>query len=247
MKLRYLAWGILLSCGSVVCAAAPASGQGMGSVVPGTADRSLSPRWHVYTFVKDGIEYVQVNDAVGRVRAGVAAAAGVHLVLPMGIDADRVSTPESPLAVGAIRGSEVIYKDALVTLSVGVGDDGQPVWTLADTAGAGRYAPADESNCKEDPNSCPINRVDTLSAPVAQRAPSDESNCKEDPNSCPINRVSPQAALMAPLDESNCKEDPNSCPINRAVPQAARVMTPQDESNCKEDPNSCPINRIEGQ
>lgn len=223
MKLRYLAWGVLLSCGSVVCAAAPASGQGMGTVAPTTADRSISPRWHVYTFVKDGIEYVQVNDAAGRVRAGVAAAAGVHLVLPMGIDADRVSTPESPLAVGAIRGSEVVYKDALVTISVGVSDGGAQVWTVADTVGAaGRYAPADGdlSNCKEDPNSCPINRFGTLSAPTASLAPAD--------------------------DLSNCKEDPNSCPINRAVPQASR-LAPQDESNCKEDPNSCPINRIEGQ
>jgi hypothetical protein len=47
-------------------------------------------------------------------------------------------------------------------------------------------------------------------------APLDESNCKEDPNSCPINRAVPQAArVMTPQDESNCKEDPNSCPINR--------------------------------
>ncbi len=223
MKLRYLAWGVLLSCGSVVCAAAPASGQGMGSVAPATVDRSLSPRWYVYTFVKDGIEYVQVNDAAGRVRAGVAVAAGVHLVLPMGTDADRVSTPESPLAVGAIRGSEVVYRDALVTLSVGVSDNGTQVWTLAETAGAaGRYAPGDSdlSTCKEDPNSCPINRIGTLAAPTASLAPADEI--------------------------SNCKEDPNSCPINRAVPQA-RTLSPQDESNCKEDPNSCPINRIEGQ
>ena len=215
MKLRYLAWGVLLSCGSVVCAAAPAPGQGMGSMAPGTVNRSLSPRWHVYTFVKDGIEYVQVNDAAGRVRAGVAAAAGVHLVLPMGVDAERVSTPESPLAVGAVRGSEVVYKDALVTLSVGVAGDGQPVWILADTVGAGRYAPADEtSNCKEDPNSCPINRIDASSVPT-YRAADEESNCKEDPNSCPINRAVPQARIIAPQDQSNCKEDPNSCPINR--------------------------------
>jgi len=217
MKLRYLAWGVLLSCGSVVCAAAPASGQGMGSVAPSTVDRSLSPRWHVYTFVKDGIEYVQVNDAAGRVRAGVAVAAGVHLVLPMGSDAERVSTPDAPLAVGAIRGSEVVYRDAQVRLSVGVGDGGQQVWTLSDETASGRYASADDaSNCKEDPNSCPINRIDTLSAPGASLLPADEaSNCKEDPNSCPINRIAPQTRMLTPQEESNCKEDPNSCPINR--------------------------------
>ena len=228
MKLRYLAWGLLvagvsLSCSSVVWAAGPV--QGMGSAVPGTVDRSISPRWHVYTFVKDGIEYVQVNDTAGRVRAGVAATAGVHLVLPMGLDAERVSTPEAPLAVGAIRGGETVYQDALVSLSVGLSDSGQYVWTLSGAPAAGRYAPADgdASNCKQDPNSCPINRRVTV----------------------------PTTMNLVPADDdaSNCKQDPNSCPINRASPQAVLRYVPQDEpeSNCKQDPNSCPINRIEGQ
>jgi len=232
MKLRYLAWGLLvagvsLSCSSVVWAAGPAgSVQGMGSATPGTVDRSISPRWHVYTFVKDGIEYVQVNDTAGRVRAGVAATAGVHLVLPMGLDAERVSTPEAPLAVGAIGGAETVYKDGLVSVSVGFSNAGQYVWTVADTAPAyGRYAPQDGdlSNCKQDPNSCPINR--RVTAPAMNFSPADG-------------------------DASNCKQDPNSCPINRANPQQARQLTPQDiptDSNCKQDPNSCPINRIEEQ
>ena len=219
MKLRYLAWGLLaagvsLSCSSVVWAAGPV--QGMGSAMPGTLDRSVSPRWHVYTFVKDGIEYVQVNDTVGRVRAGIAATTGVHLVLPMGVDAERVSTPESPLASGAIRGTETVYQDALVTLSVGLSDAGQYVWTVADTA-AGRYAANDLSNCKQDPNSCPINR--RVTTPTLNLAPAEEdlSNCKQDPNSCPINRASPQTLQsQAPAEPaSNCKQDPNSCPINR--------------------------------
>ena len=223
MKLRYLAWGLLaagvsLSCSSVVWAAGPA--QGMGSAAPGTVDRSISPRWHVYTFVKDGIEYVQVNDAAGRVRASVAAAAGVHLVLPMGVDAERVSTPESPLAVAAIRGAETVYKDGLVSLSVGLNDAGQYVWTVADaTLAGGRYAPADDpSNCKQDPNSCPINRRVTMPTTNLSPADGDISNCKQDPNSCPINRANPQQSLrLSPQDtpDSNCKEDPNSCPINR--------------------------------
>lgn len=227
MKLRYLAWGLLaagvsLSCSSVVWAAGPV--QGMGSATPGTVDRSASPRWHVYTFVKDGIEYVQVNDTVGRVRAGIAATAGVHLVLPMGLDADRVSTPESPLATGAIRGSETVYQDALVTLSVGLSDAGQYVWTVADAAPAtARLAPGgDLSNCKQDPNSCPINRRVTM--PTMNLAPADD-------------------------DTSNCKQDPNSCPINRRVTLPTMNLAPADDdtSNCKQDPNSCPINRIEGQ
>jgi hypothetical protein len=223
MKLRYLAWGLLaagvsLSCSSVVWAAGPA--QGMGSAAPGTLDRSISPRWHVYTFVKDGIEYVQVNDSAGRVRAGVAAAAGVHLVLPMGIDAERVSTPESPLATGAIRGAETVYKDGLVSLSVGLSDAGQYVWSVADaTSAGGRFAPADDtSNCKQDPNSCPINRRVTMPTTNLSPTDGDISNCKQDPNSCPINRAnSLQSLRPSPQDtpDSNCKEDPNSCPINR--------------------------------
>ena len=232
MKLRYLAWGLLaagvsLSCSSVVWAAGPTGPvQGMGSATPGTVDRSISPRWHVYTFVKDGIEYVQVNDTAGRVRAGMAATAGVHLVLPMGVDAERVSTPETPLAAGAIRGAETVYKDRLVTLSVGLSDAGQYVWTLADAASGGRYAPADViSNCKQDPNSCPINRRVTVPVTGFTPADDDASNCKQDPNSCPINRNSPQQSL-------------------RALPQPQDTAT---DSNCKQDPNSCPINRIEEQ
>ena len=233
MKLRYLAWGLLaagvsLSCSSVVWAAGPA--QGMGSAAPGTVDRSISPRWHVYTFIKDGIEYVQVNDMAGRVRAGVAAASGVHLVLPMGSDAEHVSTPESPLAVGAIRGAELVYRDPLVSLSVGVSDAGQYVWTVSDAIGPGagqRYAPADDdaSNCKQDPNSCPINRANRIVVPAITATPADTdlSNCKQDPNSCPINRA------------------------NRVMAPAATTTPADDPSNCKQDPNSCPINRIEGQ
>jgi hypothetical protein len=227
MKLRYLAWGLLaagvsLSCSSVVWAAGPL--QGMGSAAPATVDRSVSPRWHVYTFIKDGIEYVQVNDTAGRVRAGVAAIAGLHLVLPMGVDADHVSTPESPLAVGAIRGSEVVYTDPLVSLSVGVSDAGQYVWTVSDAMGPAsgqRYAPADgdASNCKQDPNSCPINRANRVVMPAATATPADDlSNCKQDPNSCPINRITRQVQPLSTQDtttDSNCKQDPNSCPINR--------------------------------
>ena len=101
MKLRYLALGLFLTCSSAAWATQQASAvQGMGSAAPGTSDRSLSPRWHVYLFVKDGIEYVQVNDTAGRVRAGIAASAGTHLVLPMGTDAANVATPEAPLAAG---------------------------------------------------------------------------------------------------------------------------------------------------
>lgn len=237
MKLHYFALGILLSCSSAAWAAHQTSTvQGLGTVAPGTQDRSLSPRWHVYIFVKDGIEYVQVNDTAGRVRAGFAASNGTHLVLPMGADAANVSTPEAPAAVGTVRGSELVYKDALITLTAGVSDAGQNVWTVTDTNAGRRLGPADESNCKEDPNSCPINRFAPPAAPA--------SNCKEDPNSCPINRFVPQAA---PADEaSNCKEDPNSCPINRIAP-AARLAPADEASNCKEDPNSCPINRIDGQ
>jgi|GEM_PF-605684 len=231
MKLRYLAWGLLaagvsLSCSSVVWAAGPV--QDMGSAAPATVDRSISPRWQVYTFIKDGIEYVQVNDTAGRVRAGLAATAGVHLVLPMGVDADYVSTPELPLAVGAIRGSEVVYKDPLVTLSVGLSDAGQYVWTVSDTMGPAsgrRYAPADgdASNCKQDPNSCPINRANRVVMPTATATPADDpSNCKQDPNSCPINRITRQVQPLSTQDtttDSNCKQDPNSCPINRIEEQ----------------------------
>lgn len=88
---------------------------GLGQSWPNAPDVSSSPHWHVYVFVRDGVRYVQVNDLNGNVRGAFAAANGQFLVLPMGRDAQHVSTPQHHLALSSgvvpLSSGETIYKD----------------------------------------------------------------------------------------------------------------------------------------
>lgn len=70
---------------------APKAASGLGDEYPAAADVSPDPNWAVYKFQRDGIEYVQVNDATGAVRAAVGRIEDTLWVLPIGTDADRVN------------------------------------------------------------------------------------------------------------------------------------------------------------
>ena len=90
---------------------------GLGQSWPNAQDQSINPNYHVYVFNKDGVNYVQVNDAAGKVRAAVAASGGQFLVLPLGSDAARVSTPQSeatqaPAGVQAAGAPQTVYQDS---------------------------------------------------------------------------------------------------------------------------------------
>lgn len=89
---------------------------GLGQSWPNAQDVSSSPNFHVYVFVRDGVRYLQVNDATGQVRGAVAAAAGQFLVLPLGSDSQRVSTPQTPAApvpAGVQAGTpQTVYSDS---------------------------------------------------------------------------------------------------------------------------------------
>ncbi len=79
-----------------ICFASQVMGQqsGLGSHWPNAADVSSSPNWHVYVFSQSGVKYIQVNDLSGNVREVVANAGDQFLVLPMGADMQRATTPQ---------------------------------------------------------------------------------------------------------------------------------------------------------
>jgi hypothetical protein len=98
-------------------ALAQAPGTGLGQAWPNATDVSVSPHYHVYVFVRDGIRYVQINDLNGTVRAAVAMADNVVLVLPVGVDAAHVTTQLGmvPAHAGA---TETVYSDSNTRITV---------------------------------------------------------------------------------------------------------------------------------
>jgi hypothetical protein len=103
-------------------AAGPGPSSGLGESWPNATDVSTSPHWHVYVFQRDGIRYIQVNDLNGKVRAALAASNGEFLVLPIGADAEHVSTSQQSAAANTTTdtqaASEQVYNDGSVQLSV---------------------------------------------------------------------------------------------------------------------------------
>ncbi|GLQ87160.1 hypothetical protein [Dyella flagellata] len=89
---------------------AQAPSTGLGQSWPNAADVSVSPHYHVYVFVREGIRYIQVNDLNGTVRGAVALADNVVLVLPVGADAQYVTTQSSAQSVAST--TETVFSDA---------------------------------------------------------------------------------------------------------------------------------------
>ncbi len=87
---------------------APKASQGLGEAFPPAADLAADPAWQVYSFERDGIHYLQINDASGVVRAAVGSIGGTRWVLPVGKDADRVALPGD--AATAAGTGVVIYR-----------------------------------------------------------------------------------------------------------------------------------------
>lgn len=116
--LRYLVAVSVFISGTAL-AESPASA-GLGQSWPNTPDLSSSPRYHVFVFVKDGVRFIQVNDAAGRVRGALAAAGGQMLVLPMGTAAQVVvqdaPAADAPAAAPAAN-AEPVYQDDQVTIT----------------------------------------------------------------------------------------------------------------------------------
>ncbi|AGK46970.1 hypothetical protein BTI_2247 [Burkholderia thailandensis MSMB121] len=118
---RALAFGIaVMGLPGLTAATEPAS-TGLGQAWPNTTDVSVTSHYHAYVFKRDGIRYVQINDANGVVRGAIAIAGDEVLVLPIGVDAARVKTLHAATS-NAMRPNtteaETVYRDSMTTLSV---------------------------------------------------------------------------------------------------------------------------------
>lgn len=121
----------LLATAGLVAAvqAAPLQSNHLGESRPAVPDVSRSANWHVYLFTKDGIKYVQINDLSDQVRAAFAAGNGSYLVLPIGSDAERVSTPQQAKAA-AISTGETVYEDGSLRV-IGIAQEtGGTAWNV---------------------------------------------------------------------------------------------------------------------
>jgi hypothetical protein len=115
---------------------------------------SASSHWHVYVFGNGGVRYIQVNDLAGNVRIAFANANGQFLVLPMGRDAQRISTPQQPASASAAAVplasyAETVYRDGTVQLRAVPMSDGTTLFTAA-PPGATAYT---TTPC-DDPEEC---------------------------------------------------------------------------------------------
>ncbi|HUB89772.1 MAG TPA: hypothetical protein VMA74_08580 [Dyella sp.] len=109
--------GLSLS-GLAIAAEAPATG--LGQAWPNAVDVSLSPHWHVYVFVLDGVKYIQVNDINGNVVGAVGTAGGQFITLPIGEDAQYVSTPQQRAAhLSSMKAATptTVYRDSATVVT----------------------------------------------------------------------------------------------------------------------------------
>lgn len=123
MGLPALSWACCPSDGHT---APKAAATGLGDAYPPSADLASDPQWQVYEFERDGVGYVQINDANGRVRAAAGRIAGTFWVMPMGSDADRVSLPDDALPTGRAR---VLYRGRDVEVVL-FEDEVRPRWVI---------------------------------------------------------------------------------------------------------------------
>lgn len=101
---------------------APLASRGLGESFPAAVDLAADTAWQVYEFERDGVRYVQVNDATGTVRAAAGRIGGTAWIMPIGTDADRVAVPGDAVPTGTprvlYRGSDVevvLYQDGSQT------------------------------------------------------------------------------------------------------------------------------------
>ncbi|MDR3444717.1 hypothetical protein [Dyella sp.] len=105
-----VAAAMLLATGCAFAADAPSTG--LGAPWPNAQDVSRDPSWHVYVFARDGVKYIQVNDANGVVRGGVAASSdgSTTMALPLGLGQVAVSG-------AAPSNGAVIYDDGATAVT----------------------------------------------------------------------------------------------------------------------------------
>ncbi|MBB5944028.1 hypothetical protein GGR64_003633 [Xanthomonas arboricola] len=86
-------------------------GKGLGESVPQALNLATDSAWRIYEFSRDGVNYLQINDANGVVRAAVGRIGKTLWVLPMGSDVARVTVTAAPVVPG-----RVVYRTADVVV-----------------------------------------------------------------------------------------------------------------------------------
>lgn len=129
-RLLPMAFVLTSMCGS---AWAQQATTGLGQSWPNAPDVSSSPNWHVYVFERNGVRYVQVNDLNGVVRGAFATANGTYMVLPIGKDAQHISTPQEPLTTLSTTPSETIYRDSAVQVQMAPQSNGSALMRATDS------------------------------------------------------------------------------------------------------------------
>lgn len=123
--------GVLLAFGlSSMAQATDAPSSGLGKSWPNATDVSANPHWHVYVFEKDGVRYVQVNDINGGVHAAIATAGGQVLVLPIGADAENVTTSTDTTTNTT---GDTLYSDGSITIRAAAQPTGTPLMSVTTT------------------------------------------------------------------------------------------------------------------
>jgi hypothetical protein len=91
---------------------------GLGQAWPNATDVSASPNWHVYVFVLNGVKYIQVNDLNGTVHGAVATANGTLMALPVGVDAQNVTTTTTTQSASSTNSAaQTVYSDGTTTIT----------------------------------------------------------------------------------------------------------------------------------
>jgi len=152
---RALCAGLFVMGLSAPVFAAQPLGAGLGQSWPNAQDVSASVNWHVYAFNNNGVRYIQVNDLSGNVRVAFATANGQFLVLPMGRNAQSISTPQQNAAIPATSVplqsyAETLYRDSNVQLDAVPMSDGTTMFTASQPQVTTFAAPG----CDDDPAEC---------------------------------------------------------------------------------------------
>jgi hypothetical protein len=164
---------VLMGLSASAMAARPAD-TGLGQSWPNARDVSASSHWHVYAFKNNGIRYVQVNDLNGNVRVAFAVVGDQFLVLPMGRNASRISTPQQAAVIPdtalPLRSyTETVYRGDGITLDAVPVSDGSTLFEIVRSPASAQAVPSCDSD-KEDCNT----HVNALAAPTCD---GDKEDC----------------------------------------------------------------------
>ena len=143
MSRAVLTVGLMLGLSGAAWAGAPATG--LGQQWPNATDLSRSPHYHVYTFLQNGVRFIQINGSDGTVLGAVGTAGGQFIVLPIG-NATQVSTPQQSATTSAAPAAAptTVYNDGTTAVTATPMTDGTTALVTSaicsDTAACGSHA-----------------------------------------------------------------------------------------------------------